>query len=80
MMIKVVNDFTDKNHGHTYRVGDTYPADGYNVEVDRVSMLSKPHDKTGKVYLFVENESNQVESDKPKRGRKKAGEVNGQSS
>ncbi|WP_431030049.1 hypothetical protein [Lysinibacillus sp. LZ02] len=54
MEAKVVTTFKDKEHQHVYRVGDSYPAEGFVADEKRIELLSKPHSRTKKVYLFVE--------------------------
>ncbi|RNC96271.1 hypothetical protein [Lysinibacillus halotolerans] len=56
MSIKVVTPFNDKETDHVYRVGDEYPAKGFEASSERIEFLSKPHPETKKVYLFVEED------------------------
>jgi len=39
MFFKVLNDFKDTQHQHTYKVGDDYPKEGYKAEEKRVAYL-----------------------------------------
>ncbi|MEK5058642.1 hypothetical protein BK126_02985 [Paenibacillus sp. FSL H7-0326] len=60
MKAKVVNRFKAKEHDdHIYQPGDTYPAEGYSADEERVRYLSEIHPKYEKVYLadVQENES-----------------------
>jgi hypothetical protein len=56
-MPKVIRRFRDINHNdHIYEEGDTYPAEGYEAEADRVSFLSKRHPTYGVAFLSAEVE------------------------
>lgn len=70
MSIKVVTPFNDKETDHVYRVGDEYPAKGYEASSERIEFLSKPHPETKKVYLFVEEDQSKkdLESDVDNEG------------
>jgi len=49
---KVVNRLKANEHeGHVYVPGDTYPADGFEAEADRVAFLAEVHPRYGKIYL-----------------------------
>lgn len=54
-MPTVVNPFKEVQHdGHEYALGDTYPAEGFEANAERVGFLSQPHPKYKKVYLYEE--------------------------
>lgn len=56
-MFKVINRFKDINHdNHLYEVGETYPAEGFEANEDRVSFLSKKHPSYGVAFLAEEKE------------------------
>ncbi len=67
MANKVIKQFREMNHkNHVYNVGDAYPAEGYEVNEERVALLSNPHPKlNGAVFLSEgkESEENQNDSD-----------------
>lgn len=49
---RVVNPFQAVEHNnHFYKAGDTYPAQGFQAEKERVQFLSKVHPKYKKIYL-----------------------------
>lgn len=49
---KVVNQFRDKDHDNRiYQPGDTYPAEGYSADEERVHYLSEIHPEYNKIYL-----------------------------
>ncbi|PAF31864.1 hypothetical protein [Paenibacillus sp. 7516] len=49
---KVVNQFRDKDHDNRiYQPGDTYPAEGYSADEERVRYLSEIHPEYNKIYL-----------------------------
>lgn len=57
MAIKVINTFQETNHeDRIYNVGDTYPAEGFTADEERVSFLSKKHPSYGIAFLEVEEE------------------------
>lgn len=48
----VVTEFKELHHeGHIYKVGDTYPAEGFEADKERVAFLSEKHPKYGAIYL-----------------------------
>lgn len=60
MKATVVTPFTDAETGVVYKkIGQEYPTE--NVSEKRLDLLSKPHPKTGKVYIFVEKVEQQNE-------------------
>ncbi|MBZ9536286.1 hypothetical protein KGR20_19100 [Cytobacillus oceanisediminis] len=51
-MYKVINAFKDKeNKNILYRVGDTYPVDGYKATKKRIAELSKEHPEHKKAFI-----------------------------
>lgn len=84
MKATVVTPFRDVETGVVHKeVGKPYPTE--NVSKERLELLSKPHPKTGKVYIFIEQQAKEVPSteqveqqgdeapateEKPKRGRR----------
>ena len=53
MPYKVINTFRDKeNDNLLYRVGDTYPVEGYKPNKKRIAELSKEHPRHK--YAFIE--------------------------
>ncbi|KOS60897.1 hypothetical protein FJQ98_20485 [Lysinibacillus agricola] len=49
---KVVNPFKALEHdGHMYKAGDTYPAEGYMADEERVYFLTGVHPEYKKIYL-----------------------------
>jgi len=59
---KVVNPFKANEHnGHFYKAGETYPAEGFSADEERVYFLTGVHPKYKKVYLaeVVINEQEQ---------------------
>lgn len=67
MKATVVTGFIDEVTKVDYNVGDPYPTE--NVDKERLDLLTKPHPKTGKVYVYIE------ETPKPTRTRKTAPKV-----
>ncbi|WP_340014656.1 hypothetical protein [Paenibacillus sp. FSL K6-1318] len=60
LQAKVVNRFQETGHDdRIYQPGETYPAEGYEANDDRISFLSNIHPKYNKIYLaeVQENES-----------------------
>lgn len=48
----VVNGFKENAHdGHIYRVGEIYPAEGFEATEERVTFLADIHPKYKKIYL-----------------------------
>jgi len=76
MKATVVTRFNDAILKRVFEVGEEYPAK--EVGEERVELLSKPHPKTKKVYIFVEQAEQQADkvpaaetvAEKPKRTRK----------
>jgi hypothetical protein len=68
MAIKVINSFKETNHkDHIYKVGDTYPAEGFSADEERVSFLSKKHPSYRIAFLEVEGKQ---EEDKKSSSKK----------
>lgn len=67
-MAKVLNKFKEVNHdNHIYNAGDTYPAEGFKADADRVSFLSKKHSRYGVAFLEADEqkkEKSKKKSDK----------------
>lgn len=68
---KVVNPFKALEHkGHIYKAGDTYPAEGFSADEERVYFLTGVHPKYKKIYLaevvIDEQEPKADESEYPK--------------
>jgi hypothetical protein len=58
MSYKVITDFIDtQQKGHLYKVGDSYPIKGYEVDKERVEFLMKKHDKYKVAFLEEVKES-----------------------
>jgi hypothetical protein len=56
-MPKVIRRFRDTFHNdHIYEEGETYPAEGFEADAERVSFLSKRHPKYGVAFLSTEGE------------------------
>lgn len=52
MQAKVVNRFKESEHeGHVYEPGDTYPAEGFEANSERIAFLAQVHPKYKKIYL-----------------------------
>ena len=51
MKATVVTGFIDEATKVDYNVGDPYPTT--NVDKERLDLLTKPHPKTGKVYVYI---------------------------
>ena len=67
-MYKVIKSFTDlQDNNYAYYVGDTFPRNGVEVEVERIAELASDKNRLG-VPLIEEIE------EKPKRTRKKKDE------
>ena len=66
-MYRVIKAFTDLEASHVYYVGDTFPHDGVEVEVERIAELASDKNRLG-VPLIEEI------AEKPKRTRKKKDE------
>lgn len=54
MKATVVTTFKDAVSKKVFRVGDEFPLE--NVEQGRIDLLTKPHPKTKKIYLYVEGD------------------------
>lgn len=66
MSYKVINEFIDLSHKNThYKVGDTYPKEGFEASKDRVTFLMKRHEKY-KVAFLEEVKVEQQEKTKKK--------------
>ena len=57
MKATVVTTFKDSVSKKVFRVGDEFPLE--NVEQERIDLLTKPHPKTNKIYLYVEGNQEQ---------------------
>ena len=67
-MYRVVHKFYDlKDNNHAYSVGDTFPHNGVEVEVERIAELSSDKNRLGVPLIEAIEE-------KPKRTRKKKDE------
>ena len=67
-MYRVVHKFYDlKDNNHAYSVGDTFPHNGVEVDVERIAELTSNRNRLG-VPLIEEI------AEKPKRTRKKKDE------
>lgn len=73
---KVVNQFQAGEHdNHIYQPGDTYPAEGYEADAERVAFLSELHPRFKKIFLADIQEIESAE-DSPKNQQNEAtGEV-----
>lgn len=49
-MYKVVRKFKDDKHGGIYKIGDTYPIEGFEVSKTRLKELSTTKNKYKKIY------------------------------
>ena len=67
MKATVVTRFNDAILKRIFEVGENYPVDQLeeNRVEERVNLLSKPHPKTGKVYIFVEQQAEQQADEVP---------------
>ena len=63
-MYKVIKRFYDLNAKHAYSVGDTFPHNGVDVDIERITELASDNNRLG-VPLIEEI------LEKPKRIRKK---------
>lgn len=63
-MYRVIKAFTDLRKHHAYSVGDTFPHNGADVDVERIAELASDKNRLG-VPLIEEI------AEKPKRTRKK---------
>ena len=64
-MYKVIKSFTDlKDNNHAYSVGDTFPHNGVEVDVERIAELASDKNRLGIPLIEAIEE-------KPKRTRKK---------
>lgn len=61
MKATVTNTFNDAILKKLFRVGDEYPVD--KVDVERIELLTRPHPKTGKVYVFVDGQQEPLTDD-----------------
>ena len=51
-MWKVTHEFKEVKHdGHIYKVGDVYPAEGFEADAERVAFLQKQHEQYGVSFL-----------------------------
>jgi hypothetical protein len=67
-MPKVIRRFRDTEHNdHIYEEGDTYPADGFEADADRVSFLSQRHPTYGVAFLSVEEEKKETKAQPKKK-------------
>ena len=80
-MYKAIEYFTDlKDNGYKYRLGDTYPRDGYTPSEERINELASDKNKRGRAVIELVAESKAVAetpvkdetaAEKPKRTHKK---------
>lgn len=81
----VIRPFADLNdrsdvfpNGYLYKVGDTYPREGVEVDSARLNSLASTDNLVGEVFLKQEVEQEeQVKSKRSGRAAKKAGDKNG---
>ena len=66
-MYRVIKAFTDLKASHVYHVGDTFPHNGVEADVERIAELASDNNRLG-VPLIEEI------AEKPKRTRKKKDE------
>ena len=66
-MYRVIKAFTDLKASHVYHVGDTFPHNGVDVDVERIAELASDKNRLG-VPLIEEI------TEKQKRTRKKKDE------
>lgn len=66
MKATVVTTFKDSESKKVFRVGDEFPLE--NVKQERIDLLTKPHPKTNKIYLFVEGEQEQQQQQQDDKG------------
>jgi hypothetical protein len=61
-MAKVIRQFREISHNdHIYNEGDSYPAEGFEADAERVSFLSEKHPSYGFAFLFKEEERSKVD-------------------
>jgi hypothetical protein len=68
-MAKVIRQFREISHNdHIYNEGDTYPAEGFESDAERVSFLSEKHPTYGVAFLSgkEEKELNEVKVEQEK--------------
>ena len=63
-MYRVIKAFTDLKASHVYYVGDTFPHNGVEVDVERIAELESDKNQIGVPLIEAIEE-------KPKRTRKK---------
>lgn len=67
-MATVVNKFQEVSHsGHVYELGDTYPAEGFEEDPERVAFLSKPHPTYKRIFLYEEPTTNEQAPEEQKQ-------------
>lgn len=73
MTYTVIKAFTDlQDDGHKYHVGDTYPRDGYEPTVSRITELSgsRNRQRTPLIEAAKVADAAEAEETKPRRRRK----------
>jgi hypothetical protein len=61
-LAKVIRQFREQSHDdHIYNEGDTYPAEGFKADPERVSFLSERHPNYGVAFLSVKEEKEVTE-------------------
>jgi hypothetical protein len=71
-MAKVIRQFREISHNdHIYNEGDTYPAEGFEADAERVSFLSEKHPNYGVAFLSKEEEPNKTDDVPKKKSTKK---------
>lgn len=85
-MYKVIYKFADMKDGnHVYNVGDTYPRNNVDVNVERVKELASKNNRIGMILIeeikekpvrkAVAEEEQEPTAEKPKPNRRKKAEV-----
>lgn len=71
MTYTVIKAFTDlQDDGHKYHVGDTYPREGYEPTVSRITELSGSRNRQRTPLIEAAKVADVAEQTKPKRRRK----------
>lgn len=75
-MYKVIKYFTDlQDNEHPYNAGDTFPRDGLTVSRERIIELATASNKQSTPLItFIEDKSNQAQSEKQKKDETKKSE------
>lgn len=74
MLYSVLVNFTDLQGGRQkYKVGDTYPREGYAPTEQRIAELSSSENKLGKAVIepIAAEPAEPVEAEKPKKRKRK---------